>query len=170
MSHSTCSRNTVQLVCQGAGRRRAAAYISGPGADYRTGNTLSPAGSEFHNRPPCRSPDDAVRLGGDTGLVVDAQQNESFHQLGFRRWRLDGDDRFIGKDRRSFRNRIDIPCKFKFPQIRQEFFIKNLFAPQEFNVRFIEVQVLYIINYIRQAAGDGKSTPVGHAAVKHIKV
>ena len=119
MGHGTCSRNPVQLIRQGAGRRRAAAYISGPGADHRTGNPLGPAGTELHYRPPCRRPDDAVGLGGDTGLVVDAQQNESFHQLGFRRRgfrrrRFDRNDRFIGKYGSPFRNRVNISRKFKF--------------------------------------------------------
>ena len=90
--------------------------------------------------------------------------------MGFRRRRFDRNDRFIGKYGSPFRNRVNISRKFKFPQIRQELFVKNLFAPQEFNIRFTEMQVLYIIDHVRQPTGDGKAASVGHAAVKHIKV
>ena len=60
------------LVGHGAGGAGAAGDVGGPGAQDGAVRPLGPAGAELGHRTALRRPDDAVGLGGDEALVVQA--------------------------------------------------------------------------------------------------
>ena len=82
VGHGAGGGGAVVLVGHGAGGGRAASDVGGPGAQDGSLRPLGPAGAELGHRTALRRPDDAVGLGSDEALVVQAQQHEGLDELG----------------------------------------------------------------------------------------
>ena len=142
--------------------------VAGP--DDGTGDALGASGAELHDRTALGGPDDAVGLRGDARLVVDAQQQEGFHEL-----RLDGrglhrDDRFVREDGRAFRHGVNVAFELEVPQIRQELFVEDALAAQVVDVRVGKVQILHVPDDVGQAACDGEAAVVRHIAEEDVEI
>ncbi len=162
VGHGAAGGGAVELVGHGAGGAGAAGDIGGPGAQHGAVRPLGPAGAELGHRPALGRPDDAVGLGGDEGLVVQAQQHEGLDKLGLDGGGADGENGLPGEDGRALRHRPDVAGKAEVAQIVQKLLAEAALAAQIGDVLLVKVQLLDIVDDLLQAGGDGKAAPVGH--------
>ncbi|MPN20425.1 hypothetical protein SDC9_167804 [bioreactor metagenome] len=102
--------------------------------------------------------------------MIQREQDEGFNELGLYGRSLYRQDGFSGENRRSFRNGIDIAAEMKAGKIAEEFFAKNIFLPQEFNVFRREMQIFDILNHLLQACGNGETAAVWHLPEKYVEI
>ena len=77
-------------------------------------------------RAALRRTDNAVRLGGDQALMVDAQKQHGFNKLCLDDGAAHSDDRFTGEYRRAFWDSPNIAGKLKMPQIVEKRLAKSV--------------------------------------------
>ena len=170
MGHGTAGLYTEELVGNGAGSAMTAADISSPSAQNCGVGALSPAGTEFQHRPSLCRPNHPVGFGGNQALVVDAQQQIGFYQLGLDRRGANGDDGLLGENRSALGNRPDIAGEPEVRQEIQEILGKHLPAAQVVNVLRVKMQLLNILDNLLQTRSDGESAAVRAAPEKQVKV
>ena len=135
--------------------------IAGPGAQQSAVWAVGPAGAELRHRAALGGPDDAVGLGGDQALVVQAQEHEGLDKLGLDGGGPDGEDGLPGEDGRSLRNRPDVAGEGEIFQIVQKLLRKAVLGPQIGDILLVKVQVLNILHHLGQARRNGKAALVG---------
>ena len=131
---------------------------------------MGPAGAELRHRTALRRPDDAVRLGGDQALVVEAEKHKGLDKLGLDGWCTHSQDGLTWEDGSPLRNSPNITSEGKAAQIFQKALGKTALRPQVGDVLLIKVQIFDILHYLGQACRDGKAALVRDGAVKHIEI
>ena len=170
MRHGAACRNTEQLVAQRAGSAGTAADIRRPCAQNRAAGSLRSARTEFQHLPALRRTHDAVCLGGDQGLMIQAQQHKGLDQLRLNGRRLDGHHRLIREHRRALRHREYVAAEPKVTEIRQKALVKNALFAQIGDVLLLKMQLADVVDDLLQACRDRKAAVVGDLAEKHIEI
>src|SRR5699024_7715394 len=114
----------VVLVGHGAGGGGTAGDIAGPGAQQSAVGAVGPAGAEFRNRAALGGPDDAVGLGGNQALVVQAQEHEGLNKLGLDGGGPDRENGLSRENGRPLRNSPDVAGEGEVFQIVQKLLCK----------------------------------------------
>ena len=170
MRHRARGGNAVIPVADGAGGGGTAADKGGTRAERGTVCPLRAARTEFgHRAPVCRA-HDAVRLGGDQGLVVQRQQDVGLDELRFDGGSAYRQDRFSRKDRRPLRHGVNVAGKAEVAQIGEEGLVKAMLGAQKGNILFGEMQILDIGDHLLQPGGDGKTAPVRDLSEENVKI
>ena len=107
------------LVGHGAGGGGTARDVGGPGAQQGPIRPMGPTGAELRHRTALRRPDDAVGLGGDQALVVEAEEHEGLDKLCLDGRRAHRQNGLAWEDGRPLRNGPNIAGKGKSAQIFQ---------------------------------------------------
>ena len=105
------------LVGHGAGGGGAAGDVAGPGTQQSAVGAVGPAGAEFRHRAALSGPDDAVGLGGDEALVVEAQQHKGLNKLGLDGGGPNSEDGLAGEDGGALGHSPDVAGKAEGAQI-----------------------------------------------------
>ena len=108
------------LVGHGAGGGGTARDVGGPGAQQGPIRPMGPTGAELRHRTALRRPDDAVGLGGDQALVVEAEEHEGLDKLCLDGRRAHRQNGLAWEDGRPLRNGPNIAGKGKSAQIFQK--------------------------------------------------
>ena len=102
--------------------------------------------------------------------MVDSQQCKGLNQLGLNGRSPDRHHGLPGKDRRSLRNRPNVPGEAEVLQIVQKGLGEQPLAPQELDILFIKVKVLNIVDQLIQTGTDGKAALVWHLPEEYIEI
>ena len=170
VGHGASGGHAEDPVREGAGRALAPADVGGPGAGDGGVRPLGPAGAELQHRAALRRPDDAVCLGGDEALVVQAQQGEGLDELGLDGRGPDRQDRLPGEDGRPLGDGPDVAGELEMPQVVQKFLGEKPLAPEVPDVLLGEVEVLHIVDELVQTRADGEAAVVRHVPEEDVKI
>ena len=116
-----------------AGNNRCAGTVNARIRPLRTTKT------ELHNPVTLCRMNHPCRLCSNQGLMIDNVQNRRFNKLCFYNRRNHFYERFLRKDHRSLRYRIDVSRKMETAEIIDKIFFKNMEAAKIINIFFIEV-------------------------------
>ena len=170
MGHGTAGIDTVQLIGNRTRRSVTATDIGRSGAKDRRIRTLCAAGTEFHHGTSLRGAADAVCLRCDQALVVNAQKDIGFQELGLNGCSAYSQDRLFGKNGSPLRNSPDIAGKAEVCQIIQKFLGEQIASPQVVNILLGKMQRFHIFDNLFQACGDCKSAAIGTLPEKNIEI
>ena len=102
--------------------------------------------------------------------MVEHKQQISLDKLRLICGRADGYDRLAREYRRALGYCPDIARKAEGAEHFKKALVKAASAAEVFDILIGEMQVLYIVDYLRETCGDGKSAAVGNLAEEDIKV
>ena len=170
VGHGAAGAHAEELVGDGAGGAVAAADVSGAGTQHGGIGTLGPAGTELQNGTALGGPDNAVGLGGDQALVVDAQQQVGLNELGLDGGSADSDQGLLGKDHGALGHGPDIAGELEILQILQEGLGEEVPRPQVGDVLFGEVQLLDVADDLLQTGRDAEAAAVGATTEEQVEV
>jgi len=148
----------------------AAADVGSTGTQHSSIGTLGPAGAELQHRAALSGPDDAVGLGSDEALVVDAQQQVGFDELGLDGGSPDGDQRLLGEDHGALGHGPDIAGELEVLQILQKLLGEEIPVTQIGDIRLREMQLLDVADDLLQTCCDTEAAAVGAAPEKQVEV
>ena len=144
--------------------------VGGTGAQNGRICALGTTGAKFQNGSALSRPDNSVGLGGNEALMVNTQQKIRLNELGLNGRSANGNDGFIGEHGCSFRNRPDVSGKTEISQILQEFLTEEVSAPEIVNILLRKMQILNVLDDLLQTGSNGKTTAIGTAPEKQIKI
>ena len=170
MRHRAAGRNLVVTVGQNAGGTLTAADVGSAGTEDSAVVALCTAGAELEHRTTFCRTRDAVRLGGDQGLVVDGQQDHGFDKLCLDHRPGHRYERLARKYRRTLGYGPYVAFKLKIAQIIEEGLREALAAAKICNILLGKMQVVEVFNQLFHACHDGISAAVRYTAEEHIEV
>ena len=129
-----------------------------------------PAGAELGHRTALRRPDDAVGLGSDEALVVQAQQHEGLDELGLDGRGPHGEDGLPREDGGALRHGPDVAGETELAQIVQEGLGKAALGAEVGDVLLVKAQLLDILDDLGQPRRYSKASLVRDRAEEHVKV
>ena len=102
--------------------------------------------------------------------MVDAKKHHRFDELRLHNGPSYGYNRFMRKDRCSFRYGPYITFELKVPEIIEKFFTKHVFAAKIFDIFLCKCKVPEILDKLFKTGHDGISAAVRYSSKKHIEV
>ena len=115
--HGAQRGDTEIALADRTGRADTATDISGARTVYSAIEALCPAGAEFHHTAALSGAHDAVGLGGDQALMIDAQQQHRLDELRLNDRAAHDNDRLAGENGCPLRDSPNIAGKLEMPQI-----------------------------------------------------
>ena len=132
--------------------------------------TVGSSGSELHNRPSLRRSYNSVRLRCNQTLMIDNQKNHRFYKLRLNHRSSDRENRFMRKNRRTFRHCPNITGKPKVSEVFQKFFAENTFPSEKFYIFFRKLQIFKVIDNLFDPCHNGVAASVRDLSEEHIEI
>ena len=165
----TANRNAKHLSGQNIARRLTAANNRSTRTVDACIRSLRTAKTEFENAVSSSRLNNTGSFGRNQRLVIDNIEQCSFKKLCFHNWRNDADNRFSGKNDRTFRNSQNFAGESKSRELFKKSVIKDFQTPQIGDVIGGKMEVLYIVNRLLKTCRNGISGHITLLAIENIK-